>query len=95
MTRALVLGGGGPVGIGWEAGLVVGLAENGIEVNKADAEIGTSAGSVVGFNLASGGDLTAATSLVRGANQPASAAPPSAATAERHHDGPGRLTLTG
>src|SRR5450755_945538 len=26
MTRALVLGGGGPVGVGWESGLAVGLA---------------------------------------------------------------------
>jgi NTE family protein len=87
MTRALVLGGGGPVGIGWEAGLVVGLAENGIEVSNADAVVGTSAGSVVGFNLASGGDLTAAPSLVRGANQPASATPPpAAANAQEHVD---------
>ena len=26
MTRALVLGGGGPVGIAWESGLIAGLA---------------------------------------------------------------------
>jgi NTE family protein len=79
MTRALVLGGGGPVGIGWEAGLLVGLAENGLDVKKADAVVGTSAGSVVGFTVASGGDLTATTSLVQGANQPADTAPPPAA----------------
>lgn len=79
MTRALVLGGGGPVGIGWEAGLLVGLAKSGIDAKKADAVIGTSAGSVVGFTAASGGDLTTATSLVRGANQPDSAESPSAA----------------
>ena len=68
MTRALVLGGGGPVGIGWEAGLLVGLARNGLDLRKADAVVGTSAGSVVGFTLASGGDLAAAMSLVQGAS---------------------------
>jgi NTE family protein len=65
----------------------VGLAENGIDVKKADAAIGTSAGSVVGFTVASGGDLSAATSLVRGANQPASViAPPAAANAQQQVD---------
>ncbi|MFQ5382705.1 MAG: patatin-like phospholipase family protein, partial [Dehalococcoidia bacterium] len=34
--RALVLGGGGPVGIAWEAGLVAGLSEAGVEVADAD-----------------------------------------------------------
>jgi NTE family protein len=57
----------------------VGLTENGIDAKKADAAIGTSAGSVVGFTLASGGDLSAATSLVRGTNVPASPTPPAAA----------------
>jgi NTE family protein len=41
----LVLGSGGPVGIGWEAGLLVGIVENGVDIRKADAVIGTSAGS--------------------------------------------------
>ena len=45
MTRALVLGGGGPVGIGWESGLVVGLAKGGVDLAAADAIYGTSAGS--------------------------------------------------
>lgn len=58
---------------------MVGLAENGVDLGIADAVIGTSAGSVVGFTVASGGDLTAATSLVSGANEPASATPPPAA----------------
>lgn len=64
MTRAVVLGGGGPVGIGWEAGLLVGLARRGVDIAMADAVVGTSAGSVVGFTLASGGDLSQATGLV-------------------------------
>lgn len=68
MTRALVLGGGGPVGIGWEAGLLVGLALNGVDVAAAERVVGTSAGSVVGFTLASGGDLTQARALVERAN---------------------------
>lgn len=68
MSFAVVLGGGGPVGIGWEAGLLVGLAASGMDLSSADAVIGTSAGSVVGFTLASGGDLTAATELVAAAS---------------------------
>ena len=52
--RALVLGGGGPVGIAWEIGLAAGLAENGIALAKADRIIGTSAGSFAGAALASG-----------------------------------------
>lgn len=64
MTRAVVLGGGGPVGIGWEAGLLVGLARNGVDVAGADAVIGTSAGSVVGLTLASGRDLSEAIEMV-------------------------------
>jgi NTE family protein len=54
MTRALVLGGGGPVGIAWESGLVAGLAEKGVDLSSADYIIGTSAGSVVGAQLALG-----------------------------------------
>ena len=82
MSRAVVLGGGGPVGIGWEAGLIVGLARSGVDISTADAVIGTSAGSVVGFTLASGGDLTAATDLVTAANEgPNPEGPPDAAAA--------------
>jgi NTE family protein len=57
MSRALVLGGGGPVGIGWEAGLVLGLADGGVEVSRADLVVGTSAGSVVGAHIRLGTDL--------------------------------------
>ncbi|MGI8492721.1 MAG: patatin-like phospholipase family protein [Acidimicrobiales bacterium] len=58
MSRALVLGGGGPVGIAWEAGLITGLAERGIRLSEADAVFGTSAGSVVGAQLSQGRDVT-------------------------------------
>lgn len=54
MKRALVLGGGGPVGIAWESGLLAGLAEGGVDVSNADSITGTSAGSAVGAQLASG-----------------------------------------
>jgi NTE family protein len=50
--RALVLGGGGPVGIGWESGIVSGLMEGGVDLSRAELIVGTSAGSFVGANLA-------------------------------------------
>jgi len=55
-TRALVLGGGGPVGIAWESGLVAGLAQAGVDLGQADFTMGTSAGSFVGARLALGSD---------------------------------------
>ena len=55
-TRALVLGGGGPVGIAWESGLVAGLARAGVDLGQADFTLGTSAGSFVGARLALGAD---------------------------------------
>ena len=36
MSRALVLSGGGPVGIAWETGLIAGLAEGGVDLSSAD-----------------------------------------------------------
>jgi NTE family protein len=55
-SRALVLGGGGPVGIAWESGLVAGLAQGGCDLGRADFTLGTSAGSFVGARLALGAD---------------------------------------
>lgn len=55
--RALVLGGGGLTGIGWEWGILAGLAEAGVDLSTADLIVGTSAGSVVGAQLATGLDL--------------------------------------
>jgi NTE family protein len=54
--RALILGGGGAVGIAWEIGLLAGLREAGLDVAAADVIIGTSAGSVVGSRIAHGAD---------------------------------------
>ncbi|CAN5545450.1 patatin-like phospholipase family protein [soil metagenome] len=55
-TRALVLGGGGPVGIAWESGLIAGLAQGGVDLGRADFIMGTSAGSFVGARLALGAE---------------------------------------
>jgi NTE family protein len=49
----LVLGGGGITGIAWELGLLAGLAEAGVDLLSADLIIATSAGSVVGAQIAS------------------------------------------
>jgi NTE family protein len=56
---ALVLGGGGITGIAWEIGLLAGLAQAGIDLSGADLVVGTSAGSVVGAQLACGAGLEA------------------------------------
>lgn len=71
--RALVLGGGGVAGIAWEAGLVDGLREAGVDLAEADLIVGTSAGSVVGSILAHGEDPAAAVRqyTAGGARQPA------------------------
>ena len=54
---ALVLGGGGPVGIAWEAGLIAGLADAGVDLARVDRVIGTSAGAIVGAHLAVTGSV--------------------------------------
>ncbi|HEX5495342.1 MAG TPA: patatin-like phospholipase family protein [Mycobacteriales bacterium] len=54
--RALVLGGGGVTGVAWEMGLIAGLAEAGVTLSDADLVVGTSAGSVVGAQVAGGVD---------------------------------------
>jgi NTE family protein len=63
MSHAVVLGGGGPVGVGWQSGLVVGLAAAGIRLADAELIVGTSAGSVVGAELALGMDVQAGLAL--------------------------------
>jgi NTE family protein len=54
VSRALVLSGGGPVGVGFHAGLVAGLTDAGIDLAQADLIVGTSAGAMVGSQLALG-----------------------------------------
>ena len=57
-TRALVLGGGGAVGVGWQTGLLTGLLEAGVDLARANAIVGTSAGALVGALLASSREVT-------------------------------------
>ena len=52
-----MLGGGGVVGIAWETGVLAGLRAAGADVTNADLFVGTSAGSTVGAQVASGRDL--------------------------------------
>lgn len=59
MSSALVLGGGGVTGIAWETGLLFGLEQAGIHLRTADRLVGTSAGSTVAAQLASGTELAA------------------------------------
>lgn len=59
---ALVLSGGGPVGLAWMAGLVAGLLENDVDLGRAELIVGTSAGSIVGAQLALGMDVAVLTS---------------------------------
>jgi NTE family protein len=48
------VGGGGVTGVAWELGMLAGLAEAGVDLSTADLIVGTSAGSVVGAQVASG-----------------------------------------
>jgi len=60
MTRAaLVLSGGGLLGVGWELGVLRGLQDGGIEMARFDLVIGTSAGASSGAIAASGAQLEA------------------------------------
>lgn len=57
MSLGLVLGGGGVAGVGWEAGVIAGLAEAGVQLSGASGArriVGTSAGAIVGAALGSG-----------------------------------------
>ncbi|MGW0792466.1 patatin-like phospholipase family protein [Streptomyces sp. NPDC002911] len=51
---ALVLGAGGVAGTAWESGILHGLAKAGVDLSTADLIVGSSAGAVVGAQLAFG-----------------------------------------
>ena len=54
---AIVLAGGGTVGIAWELGVLIGLQSQGVDLAGADRIVGTSAGAIVGALLGSGVSL--------------------------------------
>lgn len=72
LERALVLAGGGAAGIAWEAGIILGLRDGGVDVRDADTMIGTSAGSVVAAHLRVGTDEGNAFDRIRQGGQLAS-----------------------
>lgn len=51
---ALVLSGGGPLAVAWETGMLAGLAEAGALLSEVDFILGTSAGAIVGAQIAGG-----------------------------------------
>ena len=55
--KALVLSGGGWLGVAWELGVLRGLEDGGIAIGRFDKVVGTSAGAIVGAIAASGGSL--------------------------------------
>jgi NTE family protein len=57
--RAFVLSGGGPLAVAWESGLLAGLAEAGVRPTESDFILGTSAGAIVGAQIAGGRDPAA------------------------------------
>ena len=69
--HALVMGGGGVAGIAWMTGVLTGLDEVGQDVTGADLIVGTSAGSAVAAQVASGLSLEA----LRAADQTGAASP--------------------
>lgn len=56
-TRGLILGGGGAVGIAWMTGVLCGLHEQGVDWQRAQQIVGTSAGSAVAAQITSGTEL--------------------------------------
>lgn len=78
-AKALVLGGGGPVGRAWLSGLAAGLLEQGIPLANADLIIGTSAGAIVGAEIALGLDLGVYGPVVDAPDGAQAAVPPPAA----------------
>ena len=77
MSFALVLGGGGVVGVAWEVGVLAALADAGIDPASAELVVGTSAGSVVGTQLRQGRSIEALVAEQRESHAGANSPPPS------------------
>lgn len=77
---ALVMSGGGPVAVAWEAGLLAGLARQGVSFSDAEFVLGTSAGAIVAVQLCSGVDPAAMADAIiaeaRGIPPPGGRPPP-------------------
>lgn len=71
MALAVVLGGGGAAGAGWELGVVAGLADAGVGLDAAVRVVGTSAGALAGAALAAGAAAGALEQQLRQAPSPA------------------------
>jgi NTE family protein len=56
-SRALVMGGGGVVGVAWETGILKGLRDGGVDPAAAELIVGTSAGSITGTQVRAGRSL--------------------------------------
>ena len=54
MGKALVLGGGGIVGLAWEIGVLTGLRDAGVDLRDADVILGTSTGAIAAAQIVSG-----------------------------------------
>ena len=54
VALAVVLAGGGTVGVAWELGVLIGLQAEDVDLSGADRIVGTSAGAIVGTLLGSG-----------------------------------------
>jgi NTE family protein len=54
---ALVLSGGGLLGVGWELGVLRGLHDGGVDMGRFEPVVGTSAGALAGAVAASGAQL--------------------------------------
>lgn len=68
MSTALVLSGGGPMGMAWQFGVLSGIAKAGVNLDDiVDLTVGTSAGSAVGIWFRSGsmGDVRVIDRLAR------------------------------
>ena len=82
MSRALVLGGGGVVGIAWETGFLEGCREEGVELSEAELVIGTSAGAITGARLLCDVSVEQAQQAALGVTGPTAAGLPTEAVAE-------------
>lgn len=77
VQRALVLGSGGPLARAWEAGVLKGLLDAGVDLSAADTIVGSSAGAIVGAQLRSGRSID---DLFLAAMSPPTTAGPSTAS---------------